>query len=209
MASPGREGGVPGARRPQAGKEREMRRERPQVPVGEESRGWLHRDQSAARRGAGASWVESRSWTPGSTEGARRGGRNAGLRRASGPRLGGAPTHRSRRQAVHVGSGHRSPATAGRARPTSQLQRLCRQRAAAAAIRLRLAPPPSQPYDLSPLTPPTSTPFFTDSTLQITRLRLTCLSQCCEQSTPHSRHSKIFREGGRKESRRGLLGRGL
>lgn len=118
--------------------------------------GWLHRDQSAARRGAGASCVEGRSWTPDSTEGARRGGRNAGLRRGSGPRLGGAPTHRSRRQAVHVGSGHRSPPTAGRVRPTSQLQRLCRQRAAAAAIRLRLAPPPSQPYDLSPLTPPTN-----------------------------------------------------
>lgn len=156
MASPGREGGVPGAGPgPGAGKEREMRRERPQAPVGEESGGWLHRDQSAARRGAGASCVEGRSWTPGSTEGARRGGRNAGLR-GSGPRLGGAPTHRSRRQAVHVGSGHRSPPTAGRVRPTSQLQRLCRQRAAAAVIRLRLAPPPSQPYDLSPLTPPTN-----------------------------------------------------
>lgn len=82
---------------------------------------------NAARKGAGASRVEGRrSRTPSPTQGARKEGRNAGLRRRSGPRLGGPVTYRSRCQTVHVGSGRRSPPTAGHARPASQLQRLCR-----------------------------------------------------------------------------------
>lgn len=52
MASPGREGGVPGAGPgPGAGKEREMRHERPQAPVGEESGGGF--TATKARRGGG------------------------------------------------------------------------------------------------------------------------------------------------------------
>lgn len=61
MASPGREEGIPGAGPgPRAGKEREIRRESPREPADEKSRGWLHHDKGAGKRGAGAAWVEGR-----------------------------------------------------------------------------------------------------------------------------------------------------
>lgn len=101
---------------------------------------------SSARRGAGSSRVEG--WrTLSLPHGARIKGRNAGLRRGVGPRLGGPVTYRSRRQTVHVGRGRRSPPTAGRAKPRPSFS-------ASAAEDDDTPQPPSASGSLRPLRSP-------------------------------------------------------
>ena len=156
MAPLGRKGGGPAARPgPGAGKVRATRSQRPREPAGGESGGRLCHSQAQRGAGPGARRLRAGGLSACHRELGQK-AETRGWEEVWGPGRG--PSHLPQ-PSPDCACWERTPLSSHcRTRQAaSQLQHLSRRRwwHAAAAIRLRLAPPPPQPSDLSPLTPPT------------------------------------------------------